>query len=203
MTDNKNNKSKHCPECSFPLKEVYAEANYGRVLLLDQCENCGGIWFDRWELYHLKDSEADRLDAFDKAKLLTPASFKKETHLCPKCNIALEHFKDTNLPKDANIERCRSCSGLWLNRGELAKYKNHRLEIRKTQKPVPAAAVMPSLEGGKDRLETLKNLGNALSTDISLDSLEAQDDSDIDSKELAKDLVFLIVQTLLRMFLKI
>lgn len=92
---------------------------------------------------------------------------------------------------------------MWLNRGELAKYKNHRAEIRKTQKPVPAAAVMPSLESNKDRLETLKNLGNALSTDISLDNLEAQDDSDIDSKEMAKDLVFLIVQTLLRMFLRI
>jgi len=59
------NKQLTCPECGNGLKQVYAEANYGRVLLLDQCDKCGGIWFDSWELYYHKDAEAKRLDSIE------------------------------------------------------------------------------------------------------------------------------------------
>ncbi|MBI5893980.1 MAG: zf-TFIIB domain-containing protein [Deltaproteobacteria bacterium] len=196
-----------CPECAIPFKEVYAEANYGRVLLLDQCQNCGGIWFDRWELYFLKDNEGERLDPVDNAKFLTPVSFKKGTRLCPNCNIALESFKDPNLPKDANIERCKSCSGLWLNRGELAKYKNHRKAIVEKQKPLSSDIAISSAlasESDKEKWARLQSLGSALSTKVSPEiDVSVLDEPEISGKELAKDLVFLIVQTLLRVFLRI
>lgn len=57
--------ARECPDCGGPLGGVYAEANYGRVLLLDQCRSCGGVWFDRWELYFLKDSSLGPLGRFD------------------------------------------------------------------------------------------------------------------------------------------
>ena len=73
MLDEKHNRPLQCPGCGSSLKEVCAEANYGRYLLLDQCPDCGGIWFDNWELYYLKNGEANRLDPIDSEKLLTLA----------------------------------------------------------------------------------------------------------------------------------
>ena len=115
-----------CPGCGSPLKEVCAEANYGRYLLLDQCPDCGGIWFDNWELYYLKNGEANRLDPVDSEKLLTLTSFKKGSYQCPRCQADLEPFHDPNLPKDAKIERCSKCNGLWLNRGELHRFADYK-----------------------------------------------------------------------------
>src|SRR3954470_20985387 len=83
-----------CPGCGSLLKEVCAEANYGRYLVLDQCPDCGGIWFDTWELYYLKNQEANRLDSVDKGKLLSRSSFKKGPDECPRCETDLEPFHD-------------------------------------------------------------------------------------------------------------
>ncbi|HBO84058.1 MAG: hypothetical protein A2073_01735 [Deltaproteobacteria bacterium GWC2_42_11] len=197
-------KSSLCPSCGGQMKHVYAEANYGRYLLLDQCQDCGGIWFDRWELYHLKDEEAHRLDPVDKEKLLMPAPHSVEAGICPVCRVKMESFKDPNLPEDARIERCPQCNGLWLNRGELMKYVNHRMSIKKKGNNTahPITPLTPELQ--QERLKVLQNMGNVLSAKITLDSYEeaALGAEEMDRKELAKDMVFIILQMLLRMILK-
>src|SRR6185295_9504392 len=127
-----------CPGCGSLLKQVSAEANYGRFLLLDQCAGCGGIWFDTWELYYLKNEEANRLDPVDREKLLTLSSFKKGPDQCPRCEVDLEPFQDPVLPKDARIERCSKCNGLWLNRGDLHRYAEHKAGLIGQQAGRPA-----------------------------------------------------------------
>lgn len=197
MSIQQDHKDNPCPGCGGNLKEVYAEANYGRYLILDQCQDCGGIWFDRWELYLLKDNEACRLDLVDSERLSTFLSFKKGPGLCPRCKIDLEGFKDLNLSEDTRIERCPRCNGLWLKRGELKRYVNHKKASGKTQTACPSL----SQEDHQKRLETLQGLGMALSTrvtpEINLDEPERG------GTELTKDLVFLILQVLLRLILKI
>jgi uncharacterized protein len=198
-----------CPGCGSPLKEVCAEANYGRYLLLDQCPDCGGIWFDSWELYYLKNVEANRLDPVDSEKLLTLTSFKKGSDQCPRCQADLVPFHDPNLPKDAKIERCLKCNGLWLNRGELQRFADYKAGLREKQedRPVqqPAISPEPALKNDSNKLETLKSLGQALSTRVSPEIGESLnlDEAEIDRSELAKDLVFVIIQVLLRLVLKI
>lgn len=198
-----------CPGCGSPLKEVYAEAHYGRYLLLDQCPDCGGIWFDSWELYYLKEGEANRLDPVDSEKLLTLTAFKKGPDQCPRCQAELEPFHDPNLPKDAKIERCPKCNGLWLNRGELHRYADYKAGLRERQedRPVQQPAILPdpALKSDNKRLEELKNLGQALSTRVSPEIGESLnlDEAEIDRAELTKDLVFVIIQVLLRLILKI
>ena len=205
----KTDNSLSCPGCGGLLKGVYAEANYGRYLLLDQCPDCGGIWFDSWELYYLKNEEADRLDPVDRGKLLSLASFRKGSGECPRCALDLEPFHDPVLPKDARIERCSKCNGLWLNRGELHHYADHKSGLREKQEgrpaPQPAIAPAPVFKNGNEKLETLKNLGQALSTRVSPEISEPQDlyDTEIDRSELAKDLISVILQVLLRLILKI
>jgi len=199
-----------CPGCGNLLKEVYAEAHYGRYLLLDQCTDCGGIWFDSWELYYLNEGEANRLDSVDQEKLLALTSFKKGSDQCPRCQSDLEPFHDPNLPKDAKIERCPKCNGLWLNRGELHRYADYKAGLRERQEDRPAQqpAILPNpaLKNDNKKLETLKNLGQALSTRVSPEigeSLNLDEEAEIDRSELTKDLISVIIQVLLRLILKI
>ncbi len=182
-----------CPNCGEALKEVYAEANYGRVLLVDQCPGCGGIWFDRWELYLLKEEEALRLDRVDPEALCARRGGRSGTFKCPVCEVELVRFTDPVLPPDAGIRRCPLCSGLWLNRGELARYAEHR---RSTRGPGALGAKGPGLD-------TLKRLQKEL--DLSGLNIPAAEDPELTAPgpgELAKDLAPLVLHILLRLLLR-
>ncbi len=208
MSNQEEAKKGSCPGCGGELREVYAEAHYGRYLSLDQCQDCGGIWFDRWELYYLKEDEANRLDLVDKGRLLSHLTFRKGAGLCPACEIDLKPFHDLNLPEDANIERCPQCSGLWLNRGELRRYEDHKRLLKEGQKGDirPSDQLpKPTPNAYNKRLEDLQSLGKAISVRITPETQDPAglDETEIEGKELAKDLVFIIVQILLRLFLKI
>ncbi len=198
-----------CPGCGNGLKGVYAEAHYGRYLLLDQCQACGGIWFDRWELYYLEEEETNRLDPVDRERLLTLSSFKKGPDLCPRCQVGLQPFRDPSLPEDARIERCPGCNGLWLNRGELRKYTGHKTTLRNrgtdSGHQRPDISPHPTLEQNPKKLEALQKLGQALSTTVSpqISGPSTLGEIEIDSAELTKDLVSVVLQVLLRLILKI
>ncbi len=111
-----------CPDCGTALAAVQAKARTGYLLALDQCGRCGGVWFDRWELFPLHHEEVARLDPLDGERL---ASEVAETTLgsCPRCEIDLRPFRDPNVPADARIARCAVCEGMWLQRGQLSLVK--------------------------------------------------------------------------------
>jgi len=189
-----------CPECGGKLHEVYAEANYGRVLLLDQCHGCGGVWFDKWELSFVTSEAIKKLEGIDLKNLLAENPDLKGTGLCPRCSNALVIFTDPNLPKDALIERCPGCSGLWLNRGELGKYADHKDSFRRGRPPL-AAGEADTLK----RLQKELKLDNiSMPTTMELASrLRDENERPIDTKEVAKDLAFLALQSFLRLAFKI
>ena len=136
-----------CPHCRRPMREVNARARTGYLLVLDQCENCGGVWCDRWELFPLAPSEAARLDPIDADRLRAEVAASAEPGQCPRCEIALHPFRDPLLPADARIERCRVCEGMWLNRGELARSKRRAAALERT---TPAHVEQIAREYGKD-----------------------------------------------------
>jgi Zn-finger nucleic acid-binding protein len=105
------------------MREVTARARSGYLIVLDQCPQCGGIWCDRWELFPLAAEEVARLDAVDTARLQTPMPTTDAPGRCPRCQCALQPFRDAALPPDARIERCQVCDGMWMNRGELTRAK--------------------------------------------------------------------------------
>ena len=113
-----------CPDCASTMHHVSARAKTGYMLALDQCKRCGGIWFDRWELFPLHDDEVANLEGIDAELLLKPDD-NNGPGRCPRCGIPLLIFNDANLPADALIERCRVCEGMWLQRGELTRLKDH------------------------------------------------------------------------------
>lgn len=183
-----------CPGCGGALGGVRAGANYGRVLLLDQCAGCGGVWFDRWELHFAMPASLLKLREMDEDSFLAANGAKKGTGECPKCERELSPFTDPMLPKDAEIERCERCNGLWLNRGGLEKYARHKAGFA-GKGAAPAAEI-----------KVLKNLQKELDTSRMIAPPEAaafsSGEPPIETGELLKDMGFLILQSLVRLVFK-
>jgi len=186
-----------CPGCGGPLGGVHVKANYGRVLLLDQCAACGGVWFDRWELYFARPESLLKLNEMDRDSFLAANPASAGTGECPRCSRLLVPFTDPMLPKDADIERCEKCNGLWLNRGGLEKYARHRAEIAGNGASAGAGA----------ELKVLKNLQKELDTSRMVAPAELpvflRDEPPVETREVLKDVGFLILQSLVRLVFKI
>ena len=185
-----------CPGCGGALGHVRAEANYGRVLLLDQCADCGGVWFDRWELYFALPVSLLTLREMDWATFHAANPSKKGGGECPRCARPFTPFTDPMLPEDAEIDRCARCNGLWLNRGGLEKYARHKAGF---------AGQSPSASTASE-LKVLKNLQKELDTSrmVALPEPHAflGEEAPIETGELLKDMGFLILQSLVRLVFK-
>jgi Zn-finger nucleic acid-binding protein len=122
-----------CPQCKLSMHAVTARADPGTLIQLDQCRKCGGIWCDKWELFPIDADDAKRLDVapdVDDTLLTASVTTPRRTLYCPRCTAVLERCKDPALPADLLFERCSRCDGIWLNRGQMARYKFHQRKIR-------------------------------------------------------------------------
>lgn len=184
-----------CPGCAGTLKEAWAEANYGRVLLLDQCPSCGGVWFDRWELYFAKSDSIKSLHAVDVKAFLGAVPRRVGSAECPGCSVSLVPFTDPSLPPDATIKRCPRCSGVWLNRGDLLKYASFKERFKP---PAPTAGEIKVLKSLQKELNASKI---CIPTTLELASA-LDNEPPVETKEVVKDIGFLILQALLRLVFK-
>ena len=182
-----------CPHCESALREVGARARSGYLLALDQCEKCGGIWCDRWELFPIAPSEAARLDPVDDDHLRTPVPIPEAPGRCPRCAVALYRFRDPLLPPDACIERCRVCEGMWLNRGELSRVKQ-----RAASNERPRAADVDRIVEAYGRKAAWSKVD-----DITPAMLPADDEDDVALRPLSwPSTAWLIVRSLLQLLLR-
>lgn len=125
------------------MSQVTARADPGTLIQLDQCGKCGGIWCDKWELFPVDPDEANRVDSVDEALLKAPLELPQRTLYCPRCTAPLQECKDPALPADLLFERCLRCEGIWLNRGELTRYKDHQRKLQ--LKNLGAAAIIQKI----------------------------------------------------------
>ena len=112
------------------MNPVTARASPGSLIQLDQCGQCGGVWCDKWELFPVDPDDAERIDTVDEKLLIAPFELGKKTLYCPRCTGALHWFKEPLLPADIHLLRCMHCDGIWLNRGELRRYKRFQKQTR-------------------------------------------------------------------------
>jgi Zn-finger nucleic acid-binding protein len=112
------------------MAEVIARAAPGSLIQLDQCDKCGGIWCDKWELFPVDPDETGRLDPLDEDLLRDKIRLPQKTLYCPRCADELALFADPILPKEIQLRRCRHCDGLWLNRGQFRGYKEYQQSTR-------------------------------------------------------------------------
>ena len=165
----------NCINCQHELRNVKLLSHYGAVVDVEQCPECGGVWFDADEIYHAKHGEALKLKDINPAILKNDTPISTEALKCPRDNEDLKIFKDPNWPSSIVVEHCSKCGGFWFNRGEFADFQNARQEKKKEreqndiQKPKDddelIGQVSRLLEGAKsgENSGTLGNLGKFLS----------------------------------------
>jgi Zn-finger nucleic acid-binding protein len=120
-----------CPNDNTEMHQVKIEGHYGQPILLEQCKECGGIWFDEMELFSARHGEAEKIDVFDSKSLWTPTNIEKLIRRCPLDQSELFRFKDRYSLKGIILERCPSCNGIWLNRGDFTKFQQARQELKR------------------------------------------------------------------------
>lgn len=120
----------NCPQCDVPMQQVAVRANPGSLIQLDQCLRCGGIWCDKWELFSLDADDAERLDGLNEKLLAAPAEIVSKPLYCPRCTSKLARLKEPLLPGDIVLQRCARCEGIWLNRGQMTRYKDYQKATR-------------------------------------------------------------------------
>jgi Zn-finger nucleic acid-binding protein len=167
-----------CPNDNTEMHQVKIESHYGQPIFLEQCKECGGIWFDEMELFSAGHGEAEKIEVLDSKSLWTPTNMEKQILRCPLDQSKLFRFKDQYFLKGIILERCPSCNGIWLNRGDFTKFQQARQELEqpkekssKDKKLEEDIKCILSEHNAKGASNTLEKLGSFLSTPIDRDTL--------------------------------
>ena len=123
-----------CPNDNTEMHQVQIASHYGGPIIVDQCDRCGGIWFDESNLFRAKQGEAEKIAALDTEMLRTPSVIGNSTLFCPRDQGAMQRFTDKYFPQDIVLVRCPSCHGIWLNRGTFTKYQQFRQKLMPKKK---------------------------------------------------------------------
>lgn len=116
-----------CPKCVGILEEV--KFGVKKPLVVYRCFACGGMWFDKGELFlAIKEELYDILKPEIEEEPIADEELKREVDLdkkeaiCPRCSDAK---KMTRMPSPRNrnvaIDYCENCEGIWLDAGEFNK----------------------------------------------------------------------------------
>jgi Zn-finger nucleic acid-binding protein len=163
-----------CPADKTEMRQVKIISNYGLPIVLDQCGRCGGIWFDEAELFRAKQGEAEKIEPVNTDILRSPSIIENPKLICPRDQTVLYQFTDKYFPKDIILERCPTCKGIWLNRGQFAEYQKFRQQIQLPDEKSPEYKkleerikhLLEAYHSGSSN-ETLKNLGEFLNSPVS------------------------------------
>jgi Zn-finger nucleic acid-binding protein len=120
-----------CPKCRGSLIRRKLES-----VVVDECQNCRGIWFDRDELRRAKDAaepDANWLDfeVWKDSERLVGAPTSTN---CPGCDSELIAL--TYASTGVEIDHCAKCQGTWLDKDEFNKIVE-ALSSEIIKKPAP------------------------------------------------------------------
>jgi len=199
-----------CPNDNTEMYQVKIEGHYGQPILLEQCKECGGIWFDKMELFSARHGEAEKIEVFDSKSLWTPTNIERRILRCPLDQSELFRFKDRYFLKGIILERCPSCNGIWLNRGDFTKFQQARQELKR---PKERGSEDKKLEEDIERIlsvyhaeavsNTLEKLGGFLSMPIDRATLLPLEQSEKQLEQgkpgsLILDVLMLVLMALIR-----
>ncbi|MBN1368250.1 MAG: zf-TFIIB domain-containing protein [Dehalococcoidales bacterium] len=195
------------------MTPVEIVSHYGQRITLDQCPECGGLWFDKFELYRAKLDQADKLENIDSARLTNPTLMKNYRLLCPRDRAELIRFDDKYFPSGIIVAKCPVCEGFWLNRGEFTKYQKAR-RASKQPREVIITESNAQLEEKMQRIladyqsnkgsDTLARLGNFLSTPVDTVTMKPVASGDTASAaERTISTAMSVLMLALRLFLRV
>lgn len=111
---------KKCPICNEYLEEIEVENKYGLKMRIDRCPSGCGFWFDQFELYQMSLKGSEKLIE----DLPSKNPQEKDKLLCPVCQISMTKMKLSYFSEEVVFDYCKGCSGVWLDRERLLKYKS-------------------------------------------------------------------------------
>jgi len=172
------NRATLCPGDDQAMQSVTIESHYARPIVLEQCVECGGIWFDESELFRAKQGEAAKLEGLKGQSLRSTTYVEKPVLHCPRDGSRLYRFEDRYFPDGIILERCRECGGIWLNRGDFGRFQSARNKLQHRQnKPVAREAaeaaikqILDSYDRGSNT-DMLQRIGAFLSTPLNRNTL--------------------------------
>ena len=105
-----------CPRCKIQLEEKTIR-EYSYQIEVDECGNCGGIWFDESELQKIENV---REAVMWENRKLPKRRDQLKGLVCPKCKDG-RLMKKAEHPRDEKVilDYCENCRGIWLDKGEL------------------------------------------------------------------------------------
>jgi Zn-finger nucleic acid-binding protein len=102
-----------CVKCTGKLITVRVED-----VDVDQCDRCGGIWFDAHELERVLGRGRGHLEALAKRGAPRPDDDARRGH-CPRCGGEGYLVQIASPNSRIHIDTCAICGGKWLDGGEL------------------------------------------------------------------------------------
>jgi|YelNatPaOPRAMG01_1025707.scaffolds.fasta_scaffold08171_2 Zn-finger nucleic acid-binding protein len=120
-----------CPNCSIDMKQCSVKITECSSVIVDQCSLCGGVWFDKNELYQFSEIP-DSILAIDKQVLAKPVITKASLN-CPVCGKPLTRYNDPVFKNMVVFMICRNCEGIWMNSKEIMNYAEFRKHFNKDQ----------------------------------------------------------------------
>ncbi len=105
-----NTKRWTCPKCKAPS---LSEFNTSEGVIVDFCDLCSGIWFDKNELAQYIELSID-IPEFSEMK----QKAVKTDLVCPKCGLNLEELPFSS-KTHILVDRCDGCGGIFFDAGEI------------------------------------------------------------------------------------
>jgi len=107
---------RRCPGCRSVMGRVFAKA-----VELDFCQFCGGLWFDRGEVFELTGLN----------EALPPEGLKQNL-ACPDCRTAMQRGQ----LRDCVVHRCAACAGTYVPPDTLQRLAGEQVKLL----PMPASS---------------------------------------------------------------
>jgi len=198
-----------CPNDNTRMHSATVPSHYGQPVIIDQCGSCGGIWFDAFELYKVKQGEAASVEAVDPESLRTLSDIDEPTLLCPRDRTKLVQFDDPKFPREIILTRCPKCQGFWLNRGVFTQYQEARRKLMRPREKTPEdiklnediKRMLQARLGGSSP-DILARAGKFLSAPVGNQSLFPPGSGDrASAPETALDSILNILVLILRLFI--
>lgn len=121
----------NCPKCLAELGPMVLDN-----VRLEFCVGCRGLWFDDEESAFMAELTND----FPNPQSAR-AEGKPTRYACPHCKRRLEEVRFSP-PHQVMLDRCLSCHGVWLDRGELKKVEETASGFGGTHSKIIRAAQM-------------------------------------------------------------
>ena len=131
-----------CPKCrstaltsvSVPVEDrtVPGPKSATSGLEIDECPDCGGVWFDPEELDKFLDAKV-RLAEAPEGAVARAAEVDAEGGGCPRCASPLSRQPARSNPH-LNVDVCGRCGGTWVDGAELEQVGGDELPFAERMK---------------------------------------------------------------------